>query len=40
MEHRPGKFHGHIRKWSELNSEMKNTLIKAGKVNAKGKIIK
>ncbi len=40
MEHMAGKFHGHVRTWSQLAPEMKNALIKAGKTNVKGKIIK
>lgn len=38
MEHSKGKFHGHVRTWCELNTEMKNALIKSGKTNIKGKL--
>lgn len=37
---REGVWHGHVRSWGELTPEMKRTLIKAGWVNKKGKIIK
>ena len=33
-----GVFHGHVRSWNELSEKMKAVLIKAGKVNKKGKI--
>jgi len=39
MEHRPGKFHGHVRSWSELNAEMKAALIKTKMTTDRGKII-
>jgi hypothetical protein len=38
MEHAKGKFHGHMRSWGQLNTEMRNALIKAGKTNVKGKL--
>ena len=39
-ETHPGKsvFHGHVRTWQQLTPEMKNALIKAGKVTKSGKI--
>jgi len=37
-EHLPGKFHGHIRKWEELDQTMQATLRKEGLVTKKGKI--
>jgi len=40
MEHSPDKFHGHVRTWSELDDLMRSTLIDAGLVTKKGKIIK
>jgi hypothetical protein len=30
------KFHGHVRTWSELSQEQRNTLIDAGMVNRRG----
>ncbi|TDQ22656.1 DUF6443 domain-containing protein, partial [Tenacibaculum caenipelagi] len=39
-EHSKGKFHGHVRNWSELSQSMQSTLRKAGLVNKKGKIIR
>jgi len=35
-----GVFHGHVRSWAELTQQMKNALIRAGKVTSKGKIIR
>lgn len=32
-------YHGHVRSWQELTQEMKNTLIKNGVTDNKGKII-
>ncbi|MCF6204641.1 MAG: hypothetical protein L3J59_13395 [Methylococcaceae bacterium] len=37
-EHLPGKFHGHTRKWEELDQTMQATLRKEGLVTKKGKI--
>ncbi|AHG86463.1 Exoprotein adhesin or hemolysin [Bibersteinia trehalosi USDA-ARS-USMARC-190] len=31
-------YHGHVRNWNELTTEMKNALKEAGLVNDKGKI--
>jgi RHS repeat-associated protein len=36
---RPGEFHGHVRYWHELRSEMQNALVKAGLATRNGKII-
>ncbi|MCK6550789.1 hypothetical protein L6R52_33435 [Myxococcota bacterium] len=36
-EHLGGKFHGHVRAWEDLTSEMQNTLRRAGLVNGRGK---
>jgi hypothetical protein len=36
-EHLSGKFHGHVRAWDDLTSEMQNTLRRAGLVNGRGK---
>jgi hypothetical protein len=33
-------YHGHVRTWNELTQEMKNTLIKNGVTDKKGKVIK
>ncbi len=40
-ETNPGQdiFHGHVRSWDELTSQMQNALIKAGKVTKRGQII-
>ena len=38
-EHLPGKFHGHVREWGDLTSEMQNALRRSGVVNARGKIL-
>jgi len=38
-QHSPGKFHGHVREWGELTSEMQNALKNAGLTNASGNII-
>jgi filamentous hemagglutinin len=38
-ETQPGLWHGHTRTWTELNQQMKNALIKAGRVTIKGKIL-
>ncbi|ELR68833.1 hypothetical protein C900_05779 [Fulvivirga imtechensis AK7] len=39
-EHRPGKFHGHVRGYEELNQSMRNVLLKNKVINRKGKILK
>lgn len=31
-------YHGHVRKWEDLNIEMQNALIKAGYADRKGNI--
>lgn len=38
-QHLEGKFHGHVREWGELTSEMQNALRNAGLVNARGKVL-
>jgi hypothetical protein len=38
-EHVPGVFHGHVRPWSELSTQMQNALTRAGMSNRKGKIL-
>ncbi|MCA9550298.1 MAG: hypothetical protein KC933_09700 [Myxococcales bacterium] len=38
-EHLPGKFHGHVRSWGDLTSQMQNALRNAGLVNGRGKIL-
>lgn len=40
MEDFPNKFHGHVRNWNDLDDLTQNTLIKAGLVTHRGKIIK
>jgi hypothetical protein len=35
----PGVFHGHVRTWDQLTTQMKDALQKAGLVNKKGKIL-
>ena len=40
MEDSPGKFHGHVRQWKDLDVYQQNTLKKAGLVRQNGKIIK
>jgi hypothetical protein len=39
-ETHPGKsvYHGHVRTWQQLTPEMKNALIRAGRVTKSGKI--
>ena len=37
-EHGPGKFHGHVRTWDELENVQQNALIKAGLTDRRGKI--
>lgn len=39
-EHLPGRFHGYVNSWDELESFAKNALIRAGKTNSRGRIIK
>lgn len=38
-QHLEGKFHGHVREWGELTSEMQNALRSSGLVNARGKVL-
>lgn len=38
-QHLEGKFHGHVREWGELTSEMQNALRNSGLVNARGKVL-
>jgi hypothetical protein len=40
-ETHPGKgvFHGHVRPWDQLTTEMQKALVEAGKVTKKGKIV-
>lgn len=34
-----GVFHGHVRTWNELTSEMQNALRQAGMVDSRGRIL-
>ena len=36
----PGKFHGHVRAWSQLTPEMQNALKNAGLTDARGNIFR
>ncbi len=38
--HAPGKYHGHIREWDQLEQSQKNTLIQAGMADRRGKILR
>jgi filamentous hemagglutinin len=37
-EHLSGRFHGHVRAWADLTSEMQSALIGAGLTDRRGKI--
>jgi hypothetical protein len=39
-EHLDGRFHGHVREWDELTTEMQNTLKRNGLVDRKGRPIR
>ena len=35
----PGVYHGHVRSWNQLETGMKNALVKGGLANRHGKIL-
>ena len=39
-EHEPGKFHGHVRTWDELENVQQNALVKADMTDRRGRILR
>ena len=39
-EHAPGTYHGHVRKWDELEQQHQNALVRAGMTDLKGRILR